>query len=77
MSTSYEHRSGRPLSVRTDLSRAVIKQLMDEDRRSRQQTKRQIEKRTPNAPSCQLYVYCVVVLLPREGHIALYTAVIN
>ncbi|GFY40183.1 transposable element Tc1 transposase [Trichonephila inaurata madagascariensis] len=33
MSTSDEQRSGRPVSVRTDLSRAVIEQLVDEDRR--------------------------------------------
>ncbi|GFQ97871.1 HTH_48 domain-containing protein [Trichonephila clavata] len=39
VTTSTEQRSGRPLSVRTDLARAVIEQLMDEDRRSRQQTK--------------------------------------
>ncbi|GFT14458.1 HTH_48 domain-containing protein [Trichonephila clavipes] len=26
--------------------------------------------------SCQLYVYCVVILLHREGHIVLYTTVI-
>ncbi|GFR24105.1 uncharacterized protein TNCT_295221 [Trichonephila clavata] len=31
--------SGQPLSVRTDLARAVIEQLMNEDRRSRQQVK--------------------------------------
>ncbi|GFR02137.1 HTH_48 domain-containing protein [Trichonephila clavata] len=37
--TSAEQRSGRPLSVRTHLARAVIEQLMDEDRRSRQHTK--------------------------------------
>ncbi|GFR01065.1 histone-lysine N-methyltransferase SETMAR [Trichonephila clavata] len=28
-----KQRSGRPVSVRTDLARAVIEQLMDEDRR--------------------------------------------
>ncbi|GFQ69295.1 HTH_48 domain-containing protein [Trichonephila clavata] len=33
VSASDEQCSGRPLSVRTDLARAVIKQLMDEDRR--------------------------------------------
>ncbi|GFQ91421.1 HTH_48 domain-containing protein [Trichonephila clavata] len=33
VSTSDEQRSGRPLSVRTDLASAVIVQLMDEDRR--------------------------------------------
>ncbi|GFT75596.1 uncharacterized protein TNCV_1135611 [Trichonephila clavipes] len=32
MSTSDEQRSGRPVSVQTDLARAVIEQLMDEDR---------------------------------------------
>ncbi|GFR04414.1 hypothetical protein TNCT_94451 [Trichonephila clavata] len=44
VSTSDEQRSGRPFSVRTDLSRAVIKTFMDEDRRSRnaQQTHRHI-----------------------------------
>ncbi|GFQ83410.1 HTH_48 domain-containing protein [Trichonephila clavata] len=77
VSTSEEQRSGRPLSVSTDLARAVIEQLMDEDRRSIQQTKRQIEKRTTNSSSCQLYVYCAVILLHREGHIALNTAIIN
>ncbi|GFR25356.1 hypothetical protein TNCT_501021 [Trichonephila clavata] len=30
VSTSDEQRSGRPLSVRTDLAGAVIEQLMDE-----------------------------------------------
>ncbi|GFQ97564.1 hypothetical protein TNCT_334031 [Trichonephila clavata] len=39
VSTSDEQRSGRPLSVRIKLARAVMEQLMDEDRRSRQQTK--------------------------------------
>lgn len=33
VSTSDEQRSGRPVSVRTDVARAVIEQLMDEDRR--------------------------------------------
>ncbi|GFR02707.1 HTH_48 domain-containing protein [Trichonephila clavata] len=33
VSTSDEQRSGRPVSVRTDLPRAVIQQLMDEGRR--------------------------------------------
>ncbi|GFQ74526.1 hypothetical protein TNCT_77161 [Trichonephila clavata] len=61
VSTSDEQRSGRPLSVRADLARAVIEQLMDEDRPSRQQ--RQIEKRTTNPSSCHLYVYCAVILL--------------
>ncbi|GFQ81805.1 uncharacterized protein TNCT_49511, partial [Trichonephila clavata] len=75
VSTSDEQRSGRPRSVRTNLTGAVIEQLMDEDRRSRQQ--RKIQKRTTNALSCQLYMFCVVILLHREGHIALYTAVIN
>ncbi|GFQ91770.1 HTH_48 domain-containing protein [Trichonephila clavata] len=39
VSTSDEQRSGRALSVWTDLARAVIEQLMDKDRRSRQQDK--------------------------------------
>ncbi|GFQ67523.1 HTH_48 domain-containing protein [Trichonephila clavata] len=39
VSTSDEQHSGRPLSVWTDLARAVIEQLMDEDRRSRQPTR--------------------------------------
>ncbi|GFQ71763.1 uncharacterized protein TNCT_730701 [Trichonephila clavata] len=56
VSTSDEQRSERPLSVRTDSARVVIEQLMDEYRRSRQQ-KKQIEKRTTNASSCQLYVF--------------------
>ncbi|GFQ71053.1 HTH_48 domain-containing protein [Trichonephila clavata] len=76
VSTSDEQRTGRLLSLRTDLARTVIEQLMDEDRRSRQQTKRQIEKRT-NASSCQLYMCYVVILLHHEGPIALYIAVIN
>ncbi|GFR33813.1 uncharacterized protein TNCT_299331 [Trichonephila clavata] len=33
VSTSDEHRSGRPLSEWTDLARAVIEQLMEENRR--------------------------------------------
>ncbi|GFQ97990.1 histone-lysine N-methyltransferase SETMAR, partial [Trichonephila clavata] len=33
VSTSDEQRSRRPISVRTDFTRAVIEQLMDEDRR--------------------------------------------
>ncbi|GFQ77175.1 histone-lysine N-methyltransferase SETMAR [Trichonephila clavata] len=33
VSTSDEQRSDRPVSVRTDLARTVIEQLMDEDRR--------------------------------------------
>ncbi|GFR28495.1 histone-lysine N-methyltransferase SETMAR [Trichonephila clavata] len=33
MSTIDEQRSGRPLSVRPDLARAVSEQFMDEDRR--------------------------------------------
>ncbi len=32
VSTSDEQRSGRPVRVRTDVARAVIEQLMDEDR---------------------------------------------
>ncbi|PSN43648.1 hypothetical protein C0J52_16668 [Blattella germanica] len=27
--------------------------------------------------SCKLYVYCVIILLHREGHIAQYSTVIN
>ncbi|GFQ79282.1 HTH_48 domain-containing protein [Trichonephila clavata] len=66
VSTSDDQRSGRPLSVRTDLARAVIEKLMDEDRRwTLLELERAggIEKRTTNASSCQLYVYCVVILL--------------
>ncbi|GFT28418.1 histone-lysine N-methyltransferase SETMAR [Trichonephila clavipes] len=33
VSTSDEQRSERPVSVRTDLARTVIEQLLDEDRR--------------------------------------------
>ncbi|GFQ92645.1 HTH_48 domain-containing protein [Trichonephila clavata] len=80
VSTSDEQRSGRSLSVRTDLARAVIEQLMDEDRRWTLLDLAMasgIAKRTTNALLCQLYVFCAVILLPREGHIALYTAVIN
>ncbi|GFQ86129.1 uncharacterized protein TNCT_394371 [Trichonephila clavata] len=80
VSTCDEQRSGRPLSVRTDLARAVIEQLMDEDRRwmlLELERASSIYKRTTNASPCQLYVYCVVILLHREGHIALFTTVIN
>ncbi|GFR04330.1 uncharacterized protein TNCT_714281 [Trichonephila clavata] len=80
VSTSDEQRLGRPLSLRNNLTRAVIEQLMDEDRRwtlLELERASGIEKRTTNLSSCQLYVYCVVILLHREGHIALYTAVIN
>ncbi|GFQ86930.1 uncharacterized protein TNCT_254871 [Trichonephila clavata] len=80
VSNSDEQRSGRPISVRTDLARAVIKQLMDEDRRwtlLELERANGTEKRTSNALSCQLYVYCVVILLHREGHIALNTVIIN
>ncbi|GFQ94484.1 HTH_48 domain-containing protein [Trichonephila clavata] len=80
VSTSDEQRSRRLLSVWTDLARAFIEQLMDEDRRwtlLELERANGIETRTTNASSCQLYVYCVVILLHREGHIALYTAVIN
>ncbi|GFQ94606.1 HTH_48 domain-containing protein [Trichonephila clavata] len=80
VSTSDEQRSGRSVSVRTDLARAVIEQLMDEDRRwTLLQLERAsgIEKRTRNVSSCQLYVYCVVLLLHREVHIALNTTTIN
>ncbi|GFR03699.1 uncharacterized protein TNCT_431931 [Trichonephila clavata] len=80
VSTGDEQRSGRPVNVRTDMARTIIEQLIDEDR---QWTLLElgrasgIEKRTTNESSCQLYVYCVVILLHREGHIALYTTVIN
>ncbi|GFQ92258.1 HTH_48 domain-containing protein [Trichonephila clavata] len=77
VSTSDEQLSGRPFSVQTDLARAVV---MDEDRRwmpLELERVSGIEKRTTNASSCQLYVYCVVILLHRESLIALYTAVIN
>ncbi|GFR08642.1 hypothetical protein TNCT_733301 [Trichonephila clavata] len=80
MSTSYEQHSGRQVSVRTDLAPAVIKQLMDEDKRwtlLELERASGIEKHITNASSCQLYAYCVVILLHREGHIALYTTVIN
>ncbi|GFR30912.1 HTH_48 domain-containing protein [Trichonephila clavata] len=41
--TSDEQRSGRPLSVRTDVARTVIEQLMGEDRRrNAQQTHRHV-----------------------------------
>ncbi|GFQ99673.1 hypothetical protein TNCT_424031 [Trichonephila clavata] len=43
---------------------------------NRDNKQRQIEKCTTNALSCQLYVYCVVILLHREGLIAPYTAVL-
>ncbi|GFR12180.1 HTH_48 domain-containing protein [Trichonephila clavata] len=33
VSISDQQRSGRPVSVRTDLAHAVIEQFMDEDRR--------------------------------------------
>ncbi|GFR10520.1 uncharacterized protein TNCT_52411 [Trichonephila clavata] len=76
--TSDEQRSGRPLSVRTDLARAVIEQLMYEDRRwtlLELERASGIEKRTTNALSCHLYVYSVVILLHLEDHINLYTTV--
>ncbi|GFR26228.1 HTH_48 domain-containing protein [Trichonephila clavata] len=80
VSTSDEQRSGRPVTEQTDLARDVIEHLVVEDRRwMLLELKRAsgIEKRTTNASSCQLYVNCVVILLHREGHIALYTALIN
>ncbi|GFQ95621.1 HTH_48 domain-containing protein [Trichonephila clavata] len=80
VSTSDEQLSGRPLSVRTDMARAFIEQLMGEDRRwtlLELERASGIEKRTTKASSCHLNVYCVVILLHREGHIAPYTAVIK
>ncbi|GFR21882.1 HTH_48 domain-containing protein [Trichonephila clavata] len=80
VSTSDKQHSGRPVSVRIDLARAVIEQLMEEDRRwtlLELERTSGIEKHATNASSCQLYEYCVVILLHREGHIALYTSVIN
>ncbi|GFQ69513.1 HTH_48 domain-containing protein [Trichonephila clavata] len=80
VSTRDDQRSGRPVGGRTNLTRAVIEQLIDEDRRwtlLELEMASGIEKRTTNASSCQLYMYCVVILLHREGHFALYTAVIN
>ncbi|GFR18521.1 HTH_48 domain-containing protein [Trichonephila clavata] len=71
VSTSNEQRSGRLLSVRTDLAHAIIEQFMDEDRcwtLLELERASDIKKRTINASSCQLYV---VILLHREGHIAL------
>ncbi|GFQ81169.1 HTH_48 domain-containing protein [Trichonephila clavata] len=73
-SSNDEQRSERPLSVRTDLARVVIEQRMDEDRRwtpLELERASGIEKRTINASSGQLYVYSVVILLHREGYIAL------
>ncbi|GFQ72527.1 HTH_48 domain-containing protein [Trichonephila clavata] len=46
VSTSDEQRSGRSLSVRTDFTRAIIEQLMDEYRRSRQQTDRETHNKS-------------------------------
>ncbi|GFQ93207.1 hypothetical protein TNCT_527021 [Trichonephila clavata] len=79
-SASDEQRLGRPLSVRTDLARAVIEHVMDEDRRwmlLELERASGIEKRATNLSSCELYVNGVVILLHREGDIVLYTAVIN
>ncbi|GFR02233.1 HTH_48 domain-containing protein [Trichonephila clavata] len=56
--TSDEQRLGRPLSVRTDLARAVIEQLMDEDRRSRQQTKTDRETHNKRIVPSTLCVLC-------------------
>ncbi|GFR07517.1 uncharacterized protein TNCT_583211 [Trichonephila clavata] len=80
VSTSDEKRSGRQLSVQTDIAHSVIEQLMYEDTRwtlLELVRANDMEKRSTNVSSYQLYVYCVVFLLHREGHIALYTAVIN
>ncbi|GFV82826.1 uncharacterized protein TNCV_4147941 [Trichonephila clavipes] len=66
VSTSDEQRSGRPVSVRTDLARAIIEQLMDYFRVYRH-----------GILMSTFYVYCIVILLHREGHIALYTTVIS
>ncbi|GFQ72045.1 HTH_48 domain-containing protein [Trichonephila clavata] len=54
VSTSNEQRSGRPVSVWTDLTRGVIEQLMDEDRRW---TLLELERASRNAPSTG---YCVM-----------------
>ncbi|PRD29735.1 UNVERIFIED_CONTAM: hypothetical protein NCL1_28519 [Trichonephila clavipes] len=66
VSTSDEQRSGRSVSVRTDLARAIIEQLMDYFRVYRH-----------GFLMSTFYVYCIVILLHREGHIALYTTVIS
>ncbi|GFQ88602.1 HTH_48 domain-containing protein [Trichonephila clavata] len=58
MSTSDEQRSGRSLSVRTDLARAIIKQLMDENRQSRQQTKTARETHNKRIVMSNLCVLC-------------------
>ncbi|GFR02584.1 uncharacterized protein TNCT_430451 [Trichonephila clavata] len=76
VSTSDEQRTERPLNVRIDLARAVIEQLMDEYRRSRQQTKTDLETHNKHIVMSK-YVYFVVILLHREGYMALYTSVIN
>ncbi|GFR33709.1 HTH_48 domain-containing protein [Trichonephila clavata] len=51
VSTSDEQHSGRPVSVRKDLARTVIEQLMDEDRRWTLLELECIEKRTSNVSS--------------------------
>ncbi|GFR03775.1 HTH_48 domain-containing protein [Trichonephila clavata] len=58
VSTSDEQRSGRLLRVQTDLARAVIEQLMDEDSRSRQQTKTDRETRNKRIVMSTLCVLC-------------------
>ncbi|GFR11615.1 HTH_48 domain-containing protein [Trichonephila clavata] len=57
-STSDEQCSGRPLIVRTELLLAVIEQLMDEDRRSRQQTKTDRETHNKHIVMSTLCVLC-------------------
>ncbi|GFQ64863.1 HTH_48 domain-containing protein [Trichonephila clavata] len=58
MSTSDKQRSGRSLSVWTDLARAIIKQLMDENRQSRQQTKTARETHNKRIVMSNLCVLC-------------------
>ncbi|GFX05519.1 hypothetical protein TNCV_3434231 [Trichonephila clavipes] len=72
MSISDEQHSGRQVSVRTGMACAVIEKLMA-------YIKGHGLHSGSLGPvlSCQLHVYCVVILLHREGHNALYTIVIN
>ncbi|GFQ71664.1 HTH_48 domain-containing protein [Trichonephila clavata] len=60
VSTSDEQRSRRPISVRTDFTRAVIEQLMDEDRRwtlLELERASGIEKRTVTGYCVMSYTY--------------------